>query len=709
MSGVCLTATEVRPEENILIGLLPLGSLRSTYLGALEPGDKVNLERASEVGGRNSGHFVQGNVDSWGRIIERQDGESLLLKIEVPAELLKYIVPKGLVAIDGTSLTVYEVNHSECWFTFVPVASSASVIYGKNVGDPVNVEVDVLGKYSENAMLALIPRIEELEKRYRQLQAKTTLLEAVNAELEQKIQSLENVRLLDNGARNVIPKAKMVGGPTAKKVNEDWIKEQQKEGKAKMVGGPTAKKVDEDWMKQLRQKEGKVNGGSRQQTRKGNGPSSRPKREMVRGREAQELNNEWLQRQKMKQDDWMRRQDTVGQQKRPSSTNNAVRGPDTQKVNEDLLRKQQPQQRRNVDKGGMAGGPEAAREVKKGGPRASRQQNANDSQMVSGSEAQRVNEDWLRQQQTTSDEWRRQQPTFPQTRKSDKVSVSGPEAQRVNDEWRRQKAREQERFSKVKRVRREDSPPTKMANPPGNQDSAANDGFQRPKNFKTMVAGHHAKKINDEWLQQTGKDLYEEEIEDAGMAIQDATVVSREPGSEWKYVVENDQDKPLGKRDKRKLNRPGHHLDIQDATVVDNDEKGKFILSQFEEEEPAEGAEEEERVPVSDDTEANCVLQDRFQEASQQQTKHREDRRPHDLDDQSQERLQGEFKDGWFDKRGRTPGQKSGDSVDSDGFQKFISEESSQPVKSVQSDPDLPDLSGINPDQEGNAWGGRLF
>jgi riboflavin synthase len=173
VSGVCLTATELNNEANeFKVGLSP-ETLRRTYLRSLKTGDKVNLERASEIGGRNSGHFVQGHVDDTGEIIDRwQDQDSLFIKIKVSDELLKYIVPKGFVAIDGTSLTVCEVDNKESWFTFMLVEYTQKkiIVTSKSAGDLVNIEVDVLGKYSENAMAALLPRLEALEAKVASLE-----------------------------------------------------------------------------------------------------------------------------------------------------------------------------------------------------------------------------------------------------------------------------------------------------------------------------------------------------------------------------------------------------------------------------------------------------------------------------------------------------------------------------------------------------------
>jgi riboflavin synthase len=175
VSGVCLTATElsvVNPKKTFKAGLAP-ETLRRTYLGELTAGDAVNLERASEIGGRNSGHFVQGHVDGTGTVMERWiDNDSLWYKIQTSDEILRYIVPKGFIAIDGTSLTVVDVNTVEKWFSFMLVEYTQKkiVIPAKLPGAKVNLEVDVLGKYSENTLAALIPRLEALEAKVASLE-----------------------------------------------------------------------------------------------------------------------------------------------------------------------------------------------------------------------------------------------------------------------------------------------------------------------------------------------------------------------------------------------------------------------------------------------------------------------------------------------------------------------------------------------------------
>ena len=154
------------------MGLAP-ETLRKSNLRTLQKGSRVNLERASEVGGRNSGHFVQGHVDDTGVITEQwTDGDSLVMKIRTTPELMRYIVPKGFIAVDGTSLTVCNVYPDKSEFTFMLVEYTQKkiILPDKLVGDLVNLEVDVLGKYSESALAAIMPRIEQLEQKVASLE-----------------------------------------------------------------------------------------------------------------------------------------------------------------------------------------------------------------------------------------------------------------------------------------------------------------------------------------------------------------------------------------------------------------------------------------------------------------------------------------------------------------------------------------------------------
>lgn len=155
INGTCLTVTEFDTDLfEFSVGLSP-ETLRKTSLGELESGSLVNLERALSPSTRMGGHFVQGHVDGTGEILDmKPEGDSLWVKVKVGRDLLKYIVPKGFIAVDGTSLTVVDVFDEEACFNFMLVAYTQQkiVIPLKKVGQKVNLEVDILGKYVERLL-----------------------------------------------------------------------------------------------------------------------------------------------------------------------------------------------------------------------------------------------------------------------------------------------------------------------------------------------------------------------------------------------------------------------------------------------------------------------------------------------------------------------------------------------------------------------------
>ena len=176
VNGVCTTVVEY-DATTFKVGLAP-ETLRRSDLGNLRAGEAVNLERALASDGRNSGHCVQGHVDCTGEILHRyMEGESLWVKVSPrDKDLMRFIVPKGFIAIDGTSLTVCEVNMEEGWFTFMLVAYTQSkiVVAQKLEGDLVNLEADVFGKYVERSMTSLLERVEVLESKVREMEAAAT-------------------------------------------------------------------------------------------------------------------------------------------------------------------------------------------------------------------------------------------------------------------------------------------------------------------------------------------------------------------------------------------------------------------------------------------------------------------------------------------------------------------------------------------------------
>ncbi|KAK9285095.1 hypothetical protein L1049_024280 [Liquidambar formosana] len=155
INGTCLTVTEFDTQlSEFTVGLSP-ETLRKTSLIELVPGSFVNLERALKPSTRMGGHFVQGHVDGTGEIVALEpEGDSLWVKVRTAPELLKYIVPKGFIAVDGTSLTVVDVFDEEECFNFMLVAYTQRkvVIPLKKVGQKVNLEVDILGKYVERLL-----------------------------------------------------------------------------------------------------------------------------------------------------------------------------------------------------------------------------------------------------------------------------------------------------------------------------------------------------------------------------------------------------------------------------------------------------------------------------------------------------------------------------------------------------------------------------
>jgi len=170
VNGTCLTATAL-DSEAFEANCAP-ETLRRTNLGDLVKGSPVNIERSMAMGDRISGHVVQGHVDEAGAILEfRREGDSLWVKIALTADLLPFVVPKGYIAVDGTSLTVCEVNKEEkCFNLFlIPYTQQCIIIPKKKVGDRVNLEADAMAKHAAAAVGASIgvlqARVEVLEHR----------------------------------------------------------------------------------------------------------------------------------------------------------------------------------------------------------------------------------------------------------------------------------------------------------------------------------------------------------------------------------------------------------------------------------------------------------------------------------------------------------------------------------------------------------------
>jgi len=169
VNGICLTVTHFA-EYSFKVGVAP-ETLRKTNLGDLKVGDKVNLERAMAISQRFGGHMVQGHVDSPATITYiNPEGNSIWFQFTLPdSSLMPYIIPKGFITIDGTSLTVCEVNDRERWFTIMMIMHTQEHVAQakKQVGDRVNIEVDMVGKYAlkhiEGLLEGLIKEDDEEE------------------------------------------------------------------------------------------------------------------------------------------------------------------------------------------------------------------------------------------------------------------------------------------------------------------------------------------------------------------------------------------------------------------------------------------------------------------------------------------------------------------------------------------------------------------
>lgn len=178
VNGVCLTVVGQRPAEAVVgqrpaegtVGQRPAGdsaeldfdvmaeTLKRSVIGSLGTGQRVNLERAARVDSRLDGHIVQGHVDGTGTLISRVPGDGWqAVRFGMPADLARYVAEKGSIAVDGVSLTVTAVGPD--WFEvgLIPETLRATVLGEKAAGDQVNLEVDVLAKYTERLLGYLAP------------------------------------------------------------------------------------------------------------------------------------------------------------------------------------------------------------------------------------------------------------------------------------------------------------------------------------------------------------------------------------------------------------------------------------------------------------------------------------------------------------------------------------------------------------------------
>ncbi len=151
VNGACLTVVAL--DDSCFSVDLALETLRRTNLGSLEPGRGVNLERPLAATDRLGGHIVQGHVDATGKIISsRPEGDCVITGFRAPKRLMPYIVEKGFVAVDGISLTVVKRRSASFTVSLIPYTLDNTILKERHVGDPVNLEVDILAKYVESLL-----------------------------------------------------------------------------------------------------------------------------------------------------------------------------------------------------------------------------------------------------------------------------------------------------------------------------------------------------------------------------------------------------------------------------------------------------------------------------------------------------------------------------------------------------------------------------
>jgi riboflavin synthase len=146
VNGVCLTVTDFN-DKTFSVDVMP-ETLKRTNLGLLHPGEKVNLERPLKLNGEIGGHLVQGHIDDTGRVVHvAKEGEAVLMRFQAEPEVMRYIVPKGFIAVDGTSLTVTTKEADTFGVSIVGFTREHTLLADRKPGDIVNLEVDIIGKY----------------------------------------------------------------------------------------------------------------------------------------------------------------------------------------------------------------------------------------------------------------------------------------------------------------------------------------------------------------------------------------------------------------------------------------------------------------------------------------------------------------------------------------------------------------------------------
>lgn len=151
VNGVCLTVTALM-DDGFTADVMA-ETMRRSNLGRLTGGQSVNLERAMAADGRFGGHIVSGHVDKLGEIVEiKQEGNAHWVRISAPKEIMALVVEKGSIAIDGVSLTVAKTTEESFSVSLIPTTGKETTLLQKRIGDRVNLETDIIGKYVQHLM-----------------------------------------------------------------------------------------------------------------------------------------------------------------------------------------------------------------------------------------------------------------------------------------------------------------------------------------------------------------------------------------------------------------------------------------------------------------------------------------------------------------------------------------------------------------------------
>jgi riboflavin synthase len=160
VNGCCLTVT-TRTDDTWTADVMQ-ETLDKTSLHGVQPGDRVNLERAVTADKRLGGHIVQGHVDGVGEILARHPSEHWeVVEVSMPAEMAPYLVDKGSITVDGVSLTVVEARPSSFTVSLIPETLARTTLGHRQVGDRVNLETDVIAKHVAKLVAAYLPQVQE--------------------------------------------------------------------------------------------------------------------------------------------------------------------------------------------------------------------------------------------------------------------------------------------------------------------------------------------------------------------------------------------------------------------------------------------------------------------------------------------------------------------------------------------------------------------